>query len=164
MSDRAKPTFLTVMLIVLVSAGCQGDSSDVEKAYQAIVQDYTDGRLDRVYDQIEPETRGMLDAVNRGLDVNGELKSLEGRRLFQSMWGTKRTGMYPMWLFVPGEVTNVEISDGLAALTISVDAGSVNPAFHLTTRKAYMVRHDGAWKVSAGSIVKSRLRKAGMTQ
>jgi hypothetical protein len=164
MMDRANSAFLAALLIVPPVAGCQGDSSGVEDAYQAIVRDYVEGRLDRVYDKIEPETRGMLDAVNRGLALKPELKSLEGRELFKAMWGKNRAGIYPMWLFVPGRVVDVKGSDSSAVLTVEVEPGSTKPALRLTTRKAYMVKQDGVWMVSAASVVKSKLRKAGMTQ
>jgi hypothetical protein len=164
-SSAASILVASVLLLSPSLAGCQPPSRDIENAYQAIVTDYLEGRLDRVYDQIEPETRGMLDACNRGLAVDPQLKSLEGLELFQAMWGKKtRIGLYPMWLFVPGEVTNLEVTGDLAILTVTVDPKSVNAVFRMTTRTVYLVRHEGAWKLSASSFVKSKLRKAGMTK
>lgn len=162
-----RPTLLfgAALLLSPALSGCGKSSSNVEDAYDAIVQAYLDGRLDEVYDLIEPETRGMLDATNRALgQADPELQDLDERERFRKMWGERRQGMYPMWLLVPGEVAEVQSKDDLAVLTINVDAEKVNPTFRLKTRTVYMVKHDGVWKLTAASRVESKLRRARMTQ
>ena len=156
---------MAALLPIPALIGCGSAPSNAKDAYDAIVQAYLNERLDEVYDRIEPETRGMLDATNRALaQADPELQDMDGRERFRKMWGKRRAGMYPMWLLVPGEVTEVKSKDDLAVLTVNVDADKVNPTFRLSTRTVYMVKHDGVWKLSAASRVKSKLRQAGMTQ
>jgi hypothetical protein len=165
MTARPIALSLSALLLIPALAGCGRNSSDIEDTYNAIVEAYLNDRLDEVYDQIEPETRGMLDATNRALSqADPELENVSDRERFKRMWGQRRSGMYPMWLLVPGQVTDVKSKDGYAILTIKVDAERVNPTFRLTTRNVYMIKHDGIWKLSAASRVKSKLRQAGMAR
>jgi hypothetical protein len=162
---RAQTLLLAASLLIPVLTGCGRGESNVKHAYGAIVQAYLDQRLDEVYDRIEPETRGMLDATNRALtQADPEVQNLDGRERFKRMWGKRRSGSYPMWLLVPGKVAEVKRRDDLAVLTIDVDPERVTPSFRRATHTVYMIKHDGIWKLSAASRVKSKLRQAGMTQ
>ena len=96
MGTRILPSLATPVLISALT-GCGRDISKPDVAYDAIVLAYMDERLDEVYDNIEPETRGMLDATNRALgQADPGLQNIDDRERFKKMWGKRRAGIRPV--------------------------------------------------------------------
>ena len=164
MASRFDSISCLLTALMVLAAGCSQsdeeiDQGDPSAAYQQIVAYYQNNRLDEFYDRIEPETQRLLDHTTRGLALTPELKRLEGRDLFTAMWGKDKQGkIYPMWILVPGEVTQVNLHGDVAELAVKVDRNEVLPSVP-DTRQVVMVRHGGIWKLSAPNYLKRKLQR-----